>query len=183
MGSCAKSIRNDLSKGKIIFSEESSLAIYEMGNMELIELKQTSATIQCSSCLKHIPEGLNVCQCGVWPRPKSKYDRTNQNSFCSVENSLLPYFSSHFKRKEKWSQTMADRSCQSHGCTKRSNEEQPQIHLYTGPMAERSRSTELLNWCTVGLRNTSSTSTTSPRLTSVMMHPTTSEIVMRIRSS
>ena len=36
MGSCAKSIRNDLRKGKMIFSEESSRAIYEMGNMELI---------------------------------------------------------------------------------------------------------------------------------------------------
>ena len=38
MGSCAKSIRYDLSKSKMIFSEESSRAIYEMGNMELIEL-------------------------------------------------------------------------------------------------------------------------------------------------
>ena len=32
---------------------------------------------------------------------------------------------------------MADRSCQSHGCTMRSNEKQPQIHLYIRPMAER----------------------------------------------
>ena len=52
MGSCATSIRNDLSKGKKIFSEETSRAIYEMGNMELIELKQTSTTVQCLSCLK-----------------------------------------------------------------------------------------------------------------------------------
>ena len=36
MGSCAKSIRNDLWKGNMIFSEESSRAVYEMGNMELI---------------------------------------------------------------------------------------------------------------------------------------------------
>ena len=54
MGSFAKSIRNDLSKGKIIFSEESSRAIYEMGKIESIELKQTSATTQRSSCLKHV---------------------------------------------------------------------------------------------------------------------------------
>ena len=39
MGSCTKSIHDDLLKGKIIFSEESSRAIYEMGNMELIELR------------------------------------------------------------------------------------------------------------------------------------------------
>ena len=51
MGSGTKSIRDDLSKGKMIFSEEASLAVYEMGNKELIELRQTSATIQCPSCL------------------------------------------------------------------------------------------------------------------------------------
>ena len=39
MGPGKKIIRNDLSKGNMIFSEESSLAIYEMGNMELIELR------------------------------------------------------------------------------------------------------------------------------------------------
>ena len=76
IGSCTKSIRNNLSKGKMIFSEESSRAICEKGNMELIALRQTSATIQCLSCLKHVPEGLNMCQCGVWLRPnQSTMDR------------------------------------------------------------------------------------------------------------
>ena len=69
MGSSTNSIRNDLSKGNMIFSEESSRGIYDMGNTELIELRQTSATMQCLSCLKHVPEGLNMCQCGVWLRP------------------------------------------------------------------------------------------------------------------
>ena len=46
VGSCAKCMRNDLSKGKMIFSEETSRAVCYTGNMELIELKQTSATIQ-----------------------------------------------------------------------------------------------------------------------------------------
>ena len=46
MGSSTRNIRNDLSKGFMIFSEESSRAFYEMDNMELIELRQTSATIQ-----------------------------------------------------------------------------------------------------------------------------------------
>ena len=78
MGSCAKSIRNYLSKGKMIFSEESSRAVYEMGNMELIELRQTSTTIQCLSCLKHVPQGLNTCQCGVWLRPnKARWDESD----------------------------------------------------------------------------------------------------------
>ena len=45
--SCTKSIRDDLKKkGDMIFSEESSRAVYEMGNMELIDLRQSSATIQ-----------------------------------------------------------------------------------------------------------------------------------------
>ena len=76
MGSRTKSIRNDLSKGNMICSEESSRAIYEMGNMDFIELRRTSATIQCLSCLKHVPEGLNMCQCGIWLRPnQSTVDR------------------------------------------------------------------------------------------------------------
>ena len=45
MGSCAKSTRIDWSKGKLICSEESSRAIFEMGNIEFIELKQTSPTV------------------------------------------------------------------------------------------------------------------------------------------
>ena len=63
-------------KGNMIFSEESSRAIYEIGNMELVELRQTSAAIQCPSCLKHVPEGLNMCPCGVWLRSnQSTMDR------------------------------------------------------------------------------------------------------------
>ena len=57
IGSCTTSIRNDLSKGNVICSEESSRAVYEMGNMELIELRQTSATIQCPSCPKQRTRG------------------------------------------------------------------------------------------------------------------------------
>ena len=60
VGSCTKSIRNDLSKGTIVFSVESRDAVGEMGNMQLIQLKQTSATIQCLSCLTHVWEGVNV---------------------------------------------------------------------------------------------------------------------------
>ena len=81
MGLCANSIRNELSKGKMIFSEETSRAICEMGNMELIALKQTLATLQCLSCL---------------------YDGTNQSSFCSVEKSIHSYHSNPVKREKKW---------------------------------------------------------------------------------
>ena len=77
IGSCTNSICDDLKKqGDMIFSEESSRVIYEMGFLELIELRQTSATIRCPSCLKHVPEELNMCPCGVWLRPnQSTMDR------------------------------------------------------------------------------------------------------------
>ena len=91
MGSCARSIRNDLSKGTMIFSEESKRANFEKGNMEVIELKQTSATIQCSSCLKHVLEGVNMCQCGVWLRPnqsQSTMDRIKE-AFAALKT---PYY-------------------------------------------------------------------------------------------
>ena len=89
MDHAQKSIRNDLSNGIMIFSEESSRAIYEMGNMELIELRQTSATIQCPSCLKHVPEGLNICLCGVWLRPnQSTMDRITA-AFAALKTSYF----------------------------------------------------------------------------------------------
>ena len=81
MGSSTKSIRNDLPKRNMIFSEESSRGIYDMGNMELIELRQTSATFQCLSCLKHVPEGLNMCQCGVLASTQSRYDGSCNDSW------------------------------------------------------------------------------------------------------
>ena len=71
VGSCTKSFRNDLSKGTMIIGGESRCAIYEMGNMELIDLTQTSATIQCLASTQ------------------SKYIGPNQRSICSVKDSLL----------------------------------------------------------------------------------------------
>ena len=73
------SIRDDLAKDKMIFSDESSRAVFEMGNVERIELKQTSETIQCLSCLKFVFEGSTVCKCGKLLRPnKSTMDRIRE---------------------------------------------------------------------------------------------------------
>ena len=75
-GSNKISIRNDLAKNGMIFSEASSRAVYEMDNVELIELKQTSESMQYLSCLKHVFEGTTICQCGKLLRPnKSMLDR------------------------------------------------------------------------------------------------------------
>ena len=62
----SKSVRDDLKKGgDIIFTQESSRVIYEMGNVELFELGQISLTVLCHSCLKHVPEGLKFCGCSL----------------------------------------------------------------------------------------------------------------------
>ena len=67
--SCSTSIRDDLKDDNVIFIEGSSRVIYEMGNMELFELRQTTDTIQCHSCLRHVPRGLKFCECGMCLRP------------------------------------------------------------------------------------------------------------------
>ena len=92
-GSCTK-VRSwplEERKSDMIFKEESSHVIYEMGNLELIELRQTSATIQCPSCLKHVPEGLNVCLCVVWLRPNQ--DTMNKIK-ARFEALITPYYRS-----------------------------------------------------------------------------------------
>ena len=67
--SCSQSIRDGLKKEEIIFSEESCRMIFEMGNLELFELRQTTDAVQCHSCLKYVPRGLKFCECGVCLRP------------------------------------------------------------------------------------------------------------------
>ena len=52
IGSNNLCIREDLAKEKMVFRQESSQAIFEMGNVELIEL-QTSL-VQCPSCLHNV---------------------------------------------------------------------------------------------------------------------------------
>ena len=136
IGSRTKSIRNDLPKSNMIFSEESSRAVHEMGNTELIELRQTSATILCPSCLKHVPEGLNMCQCGVWLRP-------NQSTMHRIRAALAALKNSYYRTTVilSWGRKSGHNQCQkdhqkSHGCKKRSNEK-TRIHLCNGPIAER----------------------------------------------
>ena len=43
--------------------------MYRMENVELIELRQTTSTVQCPSCWKHSPERMLQCLCGNWLRP------------------------------------------------------------------------------------------------------------------
>ena len=134
VGSGTKSIRNDLSIGKMIFSEESSRAIHEMGNMELIELRQTSAIVQCPSCLKHVPEGLNRCQCGVWLRPnQSTMDRV-RTAFAAFKT---PDYSASviISRGKKVVTTHGNKIIKKPWMQEEGNET-TRIHLCAGPMPE-----------------------------------------------
>ena len=83
------SIPNDLTKDGMIFSEESSGAVHEMGNAEVSELKQTSETTQCLSCLMHTFEGMTMCQCGKLLRPN---ETTLDGIRAAFEVLKAPYY-------------------------------------------------------------------------------------------
>ena len=83
------------------FSEESSRAIYEMGNVELIELKQTPETTQCLSCLKQVFEGMTL---SMWQVATTQWKDVGPNprSIRSIESPVLSYCTNHVERKEMW---------------------------------------------------------------------------------
>ena len=87
-GSRTKCIYDDLKKDNMIFSEETSRVIHEMGNMEFFELRQISMTSQCYSCLKHLPEGLKSCPCGACVRPDENTINRIQMRFKAL---IVPY--------------------------------------------------------------------------------------------
>ena len=69
VGSKKICIREDLAKDKMVFSQQSSHAIFEMGNVELVELK--TSMIQCPSCLHFVFTGTLLCRCGKHMSPIS----------------------------------------------------------------------------------------------------------------
>ena len=106
------------------------------------------------------------------------HDGPNQSSFCSVENSLLPYHCNPVKREKERTQPIIKKPwMQEEG--QRKDTHTPSYWTDGRPTIK----TELLNWRTVGLRRGSSTSTASPILTSVMKHLTDSDYDMKAHSS
>ena len=79
IGSNKICIRADLAKENMMFSQESSQAIFEMGNVELMELK--NSRIQCPSCLHHVFHGTIICACG-------KFIKHNQQMTQRVRRAL-----------------------------------------------------------------------------------------------
>ena len=62
-----------------MLSQESSHAIFEMGNVEIIDLK--TSLIQCPSCLHYVPKGTILCQCGKHTRPDLEMMRRIRAAF------------------------------------------------------------------------------------------------------
>ena len=72
-------IREDLAKEKLMFSQESSQAIFEMGNVELTELKTSN----------YVFKGAILCACGKHIRPDQEMIRRIRAVF---EILKAPYF-------------------------------------------------------------------------------------------
>ena len=71
----------------MLFSQESSQAIFDMANVELIELK--TSRIQCPSCLHYVFKGTILCACGKHIKPNQEMIRRVKASF---EILKAPYF-------------------------------------------------------------------------------------------
>ena len=67
IGSNKICIREDQADEKIVFSKESSPSVFELDNVELIQLKKSS--IQCTPCLHYISAGTLICKCGKLMKP------------------------------------------------------------------------------------------------------------------
>ena len=71
----------------MLFSQESSQAIFDMANVELIELK--TSRIQCPSCLHYVFKGTILRACGKHIRPDQEMIRRVKAAF---EILKAPYF-------------------------------------------------------------------------------------------
>ena len=58
-------------------------------NIECYELGQTTRTVQCHSCWKHLPERLAFCSCGVCLRPDEATIKKDQSKIPSFDSTLL----------------------------------------------------------------------------------------------
>ena len=72
----------------MMFSQESSQAIFEMGNVELSELK--TSRIQCLSGLHYMFRGTIICACGKHIRPDQEMIRRINAFFFEILKA--PYF-------------------------------------------------------------------------------------------
>ena len=96
IGSNRNCIREDLAKVEMVLSKESSRAIFEMGNVELIELK--TSMIQCPSCLHNVFEGTLLCICGKLIKPNQDAIHRIKEALKILKSTFLPCISD-FRRR------------------------------------------------------------------------------------
>ena len=140
----------------MIFSEETSRAIYAMGNMEFIELKQNIVDYSVSFLLEARTRGIEDVSMRRVASTPSKYDGTNQSSFCSVENAILSYHSNLVKREKKVDIILGRQIMPKPWMHKEEQRKTAANLLVYWTDGRTTRPTELLNCCTVGLRSTPS---------------------------
>ena len=147
MDEAQKTIRDDLSKGKMIFSEESSRSLYEMGNMELVDRIETNLGDYSVSFLPEARtkgiEHVSNAASGFDPI-KVRWTESEQH-LQRLKSSILPCLGTHFQRKEKWSQPWQQDHQKSQ---KRSTETRQNTPLFW-PDGRTTKYTERLNWYTV----------------------------------
>ena len=141
--------------------------IYEMGNVEMFELGQISMTVQCHSCLKHVPEGLKLCGCGVRLRPDEETINKIRARFQAL---IVPYYLTQVKRSRgkkhgeaHWQQDHHTAMDAKGGAWKNNK------HTSVLSRWKKMNNTESHSWIWGGLRHTAGIWTSSRR----SMSPTT----------
>ena len=132
IGSNKICIREDLAKEKMVFSQESSQAVFEMGNVKLIELK--TSLIQCPF-LHHVLKGTILCECGKHIRPDLDIMRRIKAAFEILKapcfrTSAIPAMGCKYG-PNLWPRTSPQSKRRSSECFKR----QKRIYVDLGQMA------------------------------------------------
>ena len=165
----------------MIFSEESSRAVYRDGQHGVDRTETNPGDYSVFFLPEARTKGNEHVSMRRMGSTQSKYDGPNQSSSRSVEKSY--YRTTVFLsrgRKSGHNQWQKDHQ------KKPWMQEEVQRKDTNTPLYwtddRTTKYTGLLNWRTVGLGRGSSTSTTSPRLTSVMKHLTDSDYDMKAHS-
>ena len=126
-------IREDVAKEMMVFNQESSQAIFEICNVELIGLK--TSRIQCPSYLHYVFEGTILCACGKHIRPDQEMTRRIKAAF---EIFKAPYFRASFvdSRGETRPSLVAGAPPQGDRRSTRYEEGQKTIYVDLGQMAK-----------------------------------------------
>ena len=87
-GSYKKNVfREDQAKQNMVFSKESSRAVFETDNVKLVELQNSS--IQCPTCLHHVFEGTLLFKSGKLIKPNQDVMNRTKEAF---ELLKAPYY-------------------------------------------------------------------------------------------